>query len=236
MTFDLLSVLAYWPSFASGFVLTLWVSVAAAIIGLIIASLLVLCQILGRGLGRVLTGTWLAVMRGAPFIALVYSIHMLLPLTGWRPAPVASGLIALSAFCSAYYAEVIRAAIQSLPTGQWESARVMGMSRTQAARHVIIPQLWKPALPSLIGNTMTMIKESSVLSVLTVAELTYQGLVIQGKTFAPFEVFIITATLYWLLTLGLILLARGCEKRWLSPSAEDVKLSPIGHKFLSLRR
>ena len=236
MSFDLLATLKFWPEFLAGLWVTLAVSTAAAILGLIVAGLLVVLSLVGGPAGRGITALWLVVMRGAPFIALVYSIHFLLPAFGWRAPPIASGLIALTAFVSAYYTEVIRATINGLPPGQWESARAIGMSRLQAARVIIVPQLWQPALPSLLGNTITMLKESSVLSVLTVAELTYRGLIVQGQTFAPFEVFFITAVLYWLVTLSLLGLARFCECRFLNPAGESQRLSPIAARYLSLRR
>lgn len=236
MTFDLFAALKFWPEFLAGLWITLGVSAAAAVLGLILAGILTVVSLNGGLLGRGLTGVWLVVMRGAPFIALVYSIHFLLPATGWRAPPIISGLIALTAFCSAYYTEVIRATINSLPPGQWESARAIGMSRFTAARVVIVPQLWRPALPSLLGNTITMMKESSVLSVLTVSELTYRGLIVQGHTFAPFEVFVITAVLYWLITLSLLGLARIWERRCLTPAGESQSLSPIAARYLTLRR
>lgn len=236
MTFDLFAVLKFWPEFLSGLWLTLAISAAAAVLGLAVAALLTVLSAIGGFAGRSFAAVWLAVIRGAPFIALVYSIHFLMPVFGWRAPPVVSGLIALTAFCSAYYAEVIRATINGLPQGQWESARAIGMSRIQSARQVIIPQLWRPALPSLVGNTITMIKESSVLSVLTVSELTYRGLIVQGHTFAPFEVFLVTAVLYWLITLSLAAFAGFAERRYLMPAGEDHRLSAIAHRYLSLRR
>ncbi|MCB4767867.1 amino acid ABC transporter permease [Ancylobacter sp. Lp-2] len=236
MSFDLFATLKFWPEFLAGLRVTLAVSAAAAVLGLITAALLTVLSLRGGPVGRAFTTLWLAIMRGAPFIVLVYSIHFLMPAFGWRAPPIVSGLIALTAFCSAYYAEVIRATVNGLPAGQWESARAIGMSRFQTARIVIIPQLWRPALPSLLGNTITMIKESSVLSVLTVSELTYQGLIVQGQTFAPFEVFLVTAVLYWLVTLSLVSVAGFSERRFLMHGGEEATLSPIAARYLSLRR
>ena len=144
-----------------------------------------------------------------------------------------NGTVALSLFAGAYYTEIIRACVLSLPRGQWESARAIGMSPFAAARHIVVPQVLTPMVPPVVNCTMTMIKESSVLSSITVAELTFQGLVVQGNTFAPFEVFIAVAIFYWLIT-GLFGFAAGLLERRLNAGRGNRTLSPLVARYLIL--
>jgi ABC-type amino acid transport system permease subunit len=137
-------------------------------------------------------------------------------------------------FASAYYAEVVRAAIQALPPGQYESARVIGMSPAQAMRNVIFPQILRALVPPSTNITLTMLKESAVLSSVTIPELSYQGLIVQGNTFAPFEVFAAVAGLYWLISIATAELARRLERRVGGREAASVTRNALAERYLSL--
>ena len=153
---------------------------------------------------------------------------------GVRFRAYVTGTIALALFASAYYAEIVRGAILSLPRGQFESARVVGMSPLQAMRHVIFPQILRGLVPPSVNLTLTMIKESSVLSSITVAELTYQSLVVQGNTFAPFEAFAAVTLIYWGITLVVSRAAAAFEARTGLAERQDVERSALAASFLSL--
>ena len=121
---------------------------------------------------------------------------------------------ALAAFGSAYFAEIIRAGIDAVPKGQLESARAIGMTDWQAMKNIILPQTISIILPPLTNQTLTLIKESAVLSTITVHELTMTGLMVQGETFRPFEVFIMVALLYWALNETIATIMRKLEKKF----------------------
>lgn len=184
--------------------------------------------------GRWLVGAYLAVMRGVPFIVLVFLIHYGMPAFGIRASALFNGTAALTLFAGAYYSEIIRGCVVALPRGQWDSARVLGMSPFAAARHVIVPQIISPMIPPVVNCTMTMIKESSVLSAITVAELSYQGLVIQGNTFAPFEVFIAVACIYWAITFAFSRLATWYGRKAGSSGSAQQRMSPLAARFLTI--
>ena len=124
------------------------------------------------------------------------------------------GILALAAFGSAYFAEIIRAGIDAVPKGQLESARAIGMTDWQAMKNIILPQTISIVLPPLTNQTLTLIKESAVLSTITVHELTMTGLMVQGETFRPFEVFIMVALLYWALNETIATIMRKLEKKF----------------------
>jgi len=122
-------------------------------------------------------------------------------------------IMALSIGYSAFLAEIFRAGIQSIERGQTEAARSLGMSYWQAMRHVILPQAIRRVLPPLGNDFIAMLKDSSLVSVMGVADITYQGKVFAASTFKFFETYNVVGFLYLVMTIGLALLVRGIEKR-----------------------
>ena len=137
-----------------------------------------------------------------------------MPFYGLRLSAEYVGIFALAAFGSAYFAEIIRAGIDAIPKGQLESARAIGMTDWQSMKNIILPQTVKIVIPPLTNQTLTLIKESAILSTITVHELTMTGLMVQGETFRPFEVFIMVALLYWALNETIASIMRRIEKSY----------------------
>lgn len=234
MTLDPAVVLDNWQMFAEGALVTLRVTATAFVGGLILATIVAALSFTPLLAVRMAVSVYLAVLRGIPFIILLFIVHFGMPFAGVRLPALLTGSIALTLFASAYYAEVIRAAALSLPRGQWDSARAIGMSPLQAVRHVIAPQILAPSVPPLTNYTITMIKESSILSAITVGELTYQGLVVQGMTFAPFEVFFAVAGTYWALTACVARAARVLERRLREAEPKGATGDALAARYLSL--
>ncbi|MEI2691036.1 MAG: amino acid ABC transporter permease [Anaerolineae bacterium] len=122
-------------------------------------------------------------------------------------------IIALTIGYSAFLAEIFRAGIQSIERGQMEAARSLGMTYGQAMRHVILPQAIRRVLPALGNDLIAMLKDSSLVSVMGVADITYQGRVYAASTFKFFETYNVVGYLYLVMTIGLALLVRYLEKR-----------------------
>ncbi len=233
MALDFSVITDHLPVFIAGAWMTLKLAFVSVIFGMIIGGLCAVATLAGARPVRALVQVFLLLMRGIPFIVLIFLIHYGLPAFGIRVPALFSGILALSLFAGAYYAEVIRACVQALPKGQWESARTIGMSRTAAARHVIVPQILAPMIPPCVNVTITMIKESSVLSSITIMELTMQGLIVQGQTYAPFEVFIAVAALYWIITGIFSTIARAAERR-LGQTSASRRMTPLVARYLVL--
>ena len=157
---------------------------------------------------------FIELFRNTPFIVQVFLFYYVLPFYGLRLSAEYVGILALAAFGSAYFAEIIRAGIDAVPKGQLESARAIGMTDWQAMKNIILPQTISIVLPPLTNQTLTLIKESAVLSTITVHELTMTGLMVQGETFRPFEVFIMVALLYWALNETIATIMRKLEKKF----------------------
>ncbi|MGE3873234.1 MAG: amino acid ABC transporter permease [Parvibaculaceae bacterium] len=200
MRFDLSVILDNWDAFLHGTVITLYVggiSIVAAFAMAIPLALMALSEI---RILRVASTVFLEFFRNLPFIVVVYIFYYGFPTLHVRLPETWVGILALSFFTSAYFSETIRGAILSVPKGQMEAARAIGLSYFQGMKDIVAPQTLRFMLPPCTSTCISTLKETSVLSVITVGELTFQGLVVQGETFAPFEVFVATALIYWLIT------------------------------------
>ena len=111
-----------------------------------------------------------------------------------------AGLATLVLYEAAYITEIVRAGIQSIEKGQWEAAHTLGLSRWQQLRCVILPQALRRILPALAGQLISTIKDSTIVSVISIPELTFRGLELMSATYLTFEVWITITALYFLLT------------------------------------
>ena len=197
--FDLNLVLRYLPDFWRGTLATLWISGASLILALLLG--------LVGGLARVspVSGAqWCArlytdVIRGTPALMQIFFIYFGLPSVGIRLSAPVAGVLALGINSGAYISEIVRAAIQSIERGQMEAARGLGMSYRQAMRRVILPQTVRRAIPPVTGELISLVKGSSLLSVISIGELTRVGTQILGVTFRPLEAYLPVAVIYLLI-------------------------------------
>jgi polar amino acid transport system permease protein len=196
--FDWAILVEYWPVILHGVGLTLAASLIGVVFGLIVGLVIALMRMSHTWGVPAIAAAYIELGRNLPFMIIAFLIFYGLPRWGIQMPAFVVGAIALSLYAGAYFAEIIRAAIQSVSKGQMESARAMGMSRFQALRHVIFPQMMGFFLPPATNQAIMVVKESSILSTITVAELTMAGQIIQGYTYSPVEAFVTAAVLYWL--------------------------------------
>ena len=217
--------------------LSLWAAVFALPLGLFLA----LARI-GRLLyGRLISLTAIELLRNLPPLVLIFLFYFFLAdqlipvlqldalaqaaspliqeIIGLLFAPpyqisaFLSALITLAVFESAYIAEIIRAGIQSIDRSQWEAATALGLTRTQCLRHVILPQAFARILPPLAGQMISLIKDSAIVSVISIEELTYQGTQLMASTYMTIEVWLTVAVLYFVLTFPCSWLVSRMEQR-----------------------
>ena len=124
-----------------------------------------------------------------------------------------AAVITLALFEGAYVGEIVRAGINSIETGQWEAARALGMRRWQLLQHIILPQAFQRMIPPLAGQAISTIKDSAIVSVISIQELTFQGMELMAATYLIFEVWITITILYFLLTYGCSWMAGRLELR-----------------------
>ena len=124
-----------------------------------------------------------------------------------------SALVTLAVFEGAYIAEIVRAGIQSIDQGQWEAAHALGLSKWQQMRYVIFPQAVQRILPPLAGQFISLVKDSSIVSVISIQELTFQGMELMAVTYLTFEIWITITILYLVMTLTCSLAVQRLEVR-----------------------
>ena len=210
-------VLAKKPGIRPGTLLVgLWLTLEISAVSLVFAVILGLVA----GLGRVaqnpaaknLATTYVEIIRGTPLLVQIFIVYFFVG-TVLSLSAFAAGVVALSVFTGAYVAEIVRAGIEAVPRGQMEAARSLGMNYFQAMRHVILPQAIKKSLPSLAGQFINLIKDSSLVSVMALTDLTKAGREVVSSTFSPFEVWFTVAAMYLVLTGALSWLVRRLELR-----------------------
>jgi len=191
---------------------TLWISASASIIGMIIGLVTGLCRVSKNPTLRSLSITYIELIRGTPLLVQIFIFYFFLG-TVLDISRIIAGISALAIFAGAYVAEIIRAGIQSIPKGQMEAARSLGMNVPQAMVYIILPQAFKRTLPPLAGQFISLIKDSSLVSIIAITDLTKSGREVITSTFATFEIWFVVAFLYLMLTSVLSQVIAWVERR-----------------------
>ena len=178
---------------------TLWLSAVASVFGMIIGLVTGLCRVSNNPTLRGLSVTYIELIRGTPLLVQIFIFYFFLG-TVLDISRIIAGISALAIFAGAYVAEIIRAGIQSIPKGQMEAARSLGMNVPQAMVYIILPQAFKRTLPPLAGQFISLIKDSSLVSIIAITDLTKSGREVITSTFATFEIWFVVAFLYLMLT------------------------------------
>jgi polar amino acid transport system permease protein len=212
MSFDFSGTLARWPAFAWGAATTLWLSVLAMILGLTLGGIgAALATSRVRPL-RILPATYVEAIRNTPLLVQIYIIYFGLPAIGIRLTPPVAAVLALGIYSGAYATEILRAGIQSIPAGQLEAASALGLSRWRTLRNVIAAQALAAIYPALTSQFVLLMLATSLVSAISVTDLTATANDIQGLTFRAFEAFIIVAAIYLCLTFALRRLLSALER------------------------
>ncbi|MBB3898192.1 amino acid ABC transporter permease [Roseococcus suduntuyensis] len=211
MIFDWAVVQYAAPLLAHGVVMTLQVSSVAAVLGLVIGLAAGLGSLSNSLLLRGIIRFYVEFIRGTPLLIQIFLVFFALPVVGVRLPEFWAGVVALALNAGAYIAEVVRGTVGSIEKGQSEAALSIGMTRRGALLWVLLPQAWRPMLPALTNDLITLTKNSSLLSVISVYELTRAGQAIIATHFAPFEIFLLLALYYWALISALAWVSRRIE-------------------------
>ncbi|MDR8730653.1 L-cystine transport system permease protein YecS [Burkholderia pseudomultivorans] len=217
------------PVLAQGAVLTVKFAVLSMVFGLLGAVVLAMMGIRQsealEGFERIWVNAlaWLArayvsLMRGTPLLVQIFVIYYGLPSLGISLDPTPAGVIALSANVAAYMSESMRGAINGIARGQWLAAYSLGLSWGQTLRYVIGPQALRIAVPSLSNSLISLIKDTSLVSVITVTELLRSAQEMIAATYQPLPLYLAAAAVYWVLCQILEWVQRWYEKRLSLPA------------------
>lgn len=152
-------------------------------------------------------------IRGTPTLIQIFIVYFGIPQLGLRLSPFTAGVVALGVSSGAYVAEIIRAGLIAIPKGQGESALAIGMSARQCLQYIILPQVVRIVIPPITNEAVTTLKNTSLLSTITIIELTLKSEMIISYTFRPFDFYIIAAILYLIMTTSLMSAATWIEGR-----------------------
>jgi His/Glu/Gln/Arg/opine family amino acid ABC transporter permease subunit len=200
--FSLLEVWKALPYLTEGAALTVGISLIAMLLGLAVGLGLALLSQAPFPPARWLVAAYVELFRNTPLLIQIFFVYFALPnLTGMRLPAFACGLLALALYGAAYNCEVFRAGLEAVPFGQREAARASGLSPWQEARFVIVPQALRISFPALGNNLISLVKNSSLVSVIGMAELMFVANDISFNNFRSFEVYGAAAAYYVLLIL-----------------------------------
>jgi His/Glu/Gln/Arg/opine family amino acid ABC transporter permease subunit len=201
------------PLLAKGTLVTLQIALISGVLSILLGFALGLSALGNVRLLRLLVAGYVDFIRGTPLLIQIFLIFFALPVVGVRLNEIWAGIVALSINTAAYMAETVRGGVGSVERGQTEAARSIGMTQPQILTYILLPQALKPMVPPLTNELITMTKNTSLLSVISVYELTRAGQAIISVHFVPFEIYLLLALYYYVLIKTLSRLSRWVETR-----------------------
>lgn len=204
----------YFPMFLDGMKITILLAFLTVLCGTVLGTLLSLMRLSSIKVLKAIATVYVEFIRGTPLMIQLYLFYFGIPAALGIDLPeYPAAILALSLNSGAYVAEIIRSGIQAVDKGQMEAARSLGMTYGLAMKEIIIPQAVKNVLPALGNEFVTVIKESSIVSIIGLTELTRASDIIRGVTYLSFEPLIVVAVLYFVLTFALSNVMGRVERR-----------------------
>lgn len=195
-TFNFRIIYEYLPLFFKCFGATLWLSGISMLGALAVGTLACSMRLSAKRFISRPAVVFIESIRSTPLLAQIYLLYFGLPSLGITLNEVLTGVIALVLNSGAYVAEIIRAGILSVPRGQTEAGCAAGLNYVQRMRYIVLPQAIGATIPPLLGQSIVLVKDSSLLSLIAIAELTRAGQILTSERFTPAEAFITTAVFY----------------------------------------
>jgi len=209
------------PAMLLGVRFTVLFTVGALFFGFILALVLAALRLTRSRVVSALARGYVSAIRGTPLLVQIYLIYYGLPNVGITLEPVPAGILALSLNVGAYLSEALRGALEGVDRGQWDASRSLGVSWGQTLRFIVLPQAFRVALPSIGNSAIGLVKDTSLVSVITVTELLRATQEAIAESFQPLPLYIAAAVIYWVLSSVLGLLQGRLERRFNRSSAEE---------------
>lgn len=192
---------------------TLLLAVAAMLGGLVLGLPTALMRVSPWALLRWPAAVYVSAFRGTPLLVQLFVVYYGLPSIGVEFTPVTAGVLTLSLNAGAYLSESLRGAILAVAQGQWRAAYSLGLGWGQTLGHVVLPQALRVAVPSMSNTLISLIKDTSLVSVITMTELMLVTKELISVTFRPLPLYVAAAIIYWVLSLFFEGLQRRAERR-----------------------
>jgi cystine transport system permease protein len=206
-----------WPLLLQGTLYTLMFASVSMVLGLALGFTTAVVRVVKVPLIAPLFAIYVSAMRGTPLLVQIFVIYYGLPSVGIEFSPVTAGILALTLNVAAYLSESMRGAILGIDKGQWESGISMGLTWFQVLWRIVTPQALRLAVPSLSNSLISLIKDTSLVSVITVTELMLATKELIAETFQPLPLYLTAAAIYWMLSSLFERVQRFLERRLTEP-------------------
>lgn len=203
------------PFLMDGLQVTLYIFFIAIILGFIIGVVMALFRLAPIKILNWISKIFVDAIRGTPFIVQLFFIYFgLNSLEFFSMDSTTAGIVTVAINAGAYFSEIIRAGIQSIDRGQTEAARSLGLNATQNMRYIILPQAFRRMLPTITNQAIISLKDTSLLSVIGIADLTQEGKIQASQTFDAFTIYLTLGVIYFIVIYLLSLLASFAERKF----------------------
>jgi His/Glu/Gln/Arg/opine family amino acid ABC transporter permease subunit len=193
---------------------TLRLAIPAIVLGFVLGIFIGLARLAGATWIRLPATAYVEFFRGVPLVMVIFWIWFIIPQLLRLPIPeYGVALTAFVIFEAAYFGEIVRAGVQSVPRGQVEAATALGMTATKTMAWVILPQALKNMVPSLVTQMIVLFKDTSLASIIGYVDLTKAAQIVNNREIKPFELYLFIAVVYWVCTYSLSVMARRLERR-----------------------
>ena len=211
--FNFRVILEYMPLYLQCFLATLWLSALSLLGALLVGIIACAMRLSASRVVSSISGVYIESIRSTPLLAQLYFFYFGLPSLGLMLPEWVTGVIALTLNSGAYYAEIVRSGIQAIPSGQIEAGIASGLNYFQRMRYIILPQALGMTIRPMLGQAIVLVKDSSLLSLISIVELTRAGQLLTSDRFMPAEGFLTTAAFYLVIYYMLKGFSRWSEKR-----------------------
>lgn len=187
----------------AGLKVTLQVTFSAAVLAFVLGGISGLARMSKHKMVRFISGVYIEIFRGTSLLVQLFWMYFVLPMIGIRLSALTAGILAIGLNFGAYCSEIVRSAIQAVPSGQTEACIALNMSKVQRMRRVIIPQAFVMMIPNLGNQLIELLKSTSLVSMITLTDLTYQANILNATTFETTKVYSMLLILYFIIGLPL---------------------------------
>lgn len=199
MTFDINVLIGQWPAIVSGAGVTIMIWILGTIAATVIGFLMAVARQYGGVLINKALGAVVGVLRGTPFLIQIFLVYYGGPFVGLDLDPLPAGLIGISIYGAAYFSEIFRSGFQAVPKGHIEAGECVGLTKGQIVMRILLPEMTMLVLPPSVNMVVILMKETAVLSIITVPELTATLSAIGSQQYAFVEALSALALFYWVL-------------------------------------
>ncbi|HBO3983596.1 amino acid ABC transporter permease [Pseudomonas aeruginosa] len=206
-----------WPLLLQGAMYTVLFAAVSMVLGLILGFSVAVVRVTKVPVVSQIAAVYVSAFRGTPLLVQIFVLYYGLPSVGIEFTPVTAGILALTLNVAAYLSESMRGAILGIDKGQWEAGLSVGLTWGQTLWNIITPQALRLAVPSLSNSLISLIKDTSLISVITVTELMLATKEVIAETFQPLPLYLAAAGIYWLLSALFERVQKALENRLTAP-------------------